>query len=389
MENVFLDILNKHAPLTNIKIKGICLPFVTSEIESLIRQRDYLRAKANKTGSNILRQAFVQIKNKVNYKLALLRKNYYSRKIEQNKGNLRNTWKILKQAMGQGNKTNTLDNIFHNNQEISEDNEKAKVCNEHFIAVGQKLAEDIPSTDESPTANITPTKTKFKFGYITVAQIENVIKRLINNKATGMNGIPNKILKDNSTYLSPFFEECFNLSIETNTFPDDFKIGKVAPVFKSGDKEDLNNYRPISVLPTIARIFERLLYNQLYDYLTVNKLLGDEQYGFRSLHSTAMALGKMSNQWLMDMDNGNLSAVVFLDIRKAFDTVDHTILLQELSCYGIQGDSVKRLESYLTNRMQCCSVNGHISPLEIIKCGVPQGSILGPLLFIVYMNDLP
>ena len=190
----------------------------------------------------------------------MLRKNYHSGKIEENKGNRRNTWKILKQAMGQGNKTNTLDKILYNNQEISEDNEKAKVCNEHLIAVGQKLAEDIPSTDESPRANTTPAKTKFKFGYITVAQIENVIKRLINTKATGMNGIPNKILEDNSTYLSPFFEELFNLFIETNTFPDDFKVGKVAPVFKSGDKEDLNNYRPISVLPTIARIFERLLY---------------------------------------------------------------------------------------------------------------------------------
>ena len=217
-------------------------------------------------------------------------------------------------------------------------------------------------------------KENSNFGYITVAQIENVIKRLINNKATGMNGISNKILKDNSTYLSPFSEELFNLSIKTNTFPDDFEIGNVAPVFKSGDKEDLNtcNYRPISVVPTIARIFEKLLYNQLYDYLTVNKILGDEQYGFRSLHSTAMALGKMSNQWSVNMDNGNLSAVVFLDIRTAFDTVDHTILLQKLNCYGIQGDPVKLLESYLTNRMQCCSVNGHISPLEIIKCGVPQ-----------------
>ena len=135
MENVFPGYPNKHAPITKIKIKGKCLPFVTSEIKSLIRQRDYLRAKANKTGSNILRQALVQIKNKVNYKLALLRKIYYSRKIEENKGNLRNTWKTLKQAMGHGNKTNTLDKIFYNNLEISEDNEKAKVCNEHFIDV--------------------------------------------------------------------------------------------------------------------------------------------------------------------------------------------------------------------------------------------------------------
>ena len=130
-----------------------------------------------------------------------------------------------------------------------------------------------------------------------------------------MNGIRNKILKNNSTYLSPFSEEPFNHSIGTNTFPDDFKVGKVAPMFKSGDKEDLNNYRPISVLPTIARIFERLLHNQLYDNLTANKLSGDEQYELRSLHSTTMALGKMSNQWLMNMDNGTLSAVVFLDIR--------------------------------------------------------------------------
>ena len=147
-------------------------------------------------------------------------------------------------------------------------------------------------------------------------------------------------------------------------------IGKVALVFRSGDKEDLNNYRPISALPTITRIFERLLYNQLYYYLTANRLLGDEQYVLRSLHSSAIALGKMSNQWLMNMDNGNLSAVVFLDIRKAFDTVDHTILLQKLDCYGIQGDSVKLLVSYLTDRMQCCSVNCHISPLEIVKCGL-------------------
>ena len=211
------------------------------------------------------------------------------------------------------------------------------------------------------------------------------VKKLINNKATGIHDIPNKILKDNVSILSPCLEETFNFSIKTGVFPNEFKIGKVIPIFKSGEKEDLNNYRPISVLPTIARVFEKLLYNQLYKFFIENQLLGDQLYGCRSLHSTALALGKCSNQWLMNIDNGKINSVIFLDIRKAFDTVNHEILLRKLSNYGIKGGTHK---FYLKDRKQCCSVNGHISSLETIQCGVPQRSSLGPVLFLTYMNDL-
>ena len=151
----------------------------------------------------------------------------------------------------------------------------------------------------------------------------------------------------------------------------------------------INNYRPISVLSTIARVFERLLYNQMYIYLMENKLLGQQQFGFQSLHSTALALSKSTNQWLMNINNGKLNSMIFLDIKKAFDTVDHKILLMKLSCYGIKDNSLKLIECYLKDRIQCCSVNGHLSSLELIECGVPQGSIVGPLLFSSYMNDLP
>ena len=174
--------------------------------------------------------------------------------------------------------------------------------------------------------------------------------------------------------------DIFNLSISTKIFPEDLKVLKAVPIYKSGERENLNNYRPIAVLPTIARVFEKLLYGQLYSYLMNNKLLDDRQFEFRSLHSTALALGKSTDYWLMNIDNGKLNSVVFLDIRKAFDTVNHDILLQKLECYGIKGNE-------LIFFIQAYNVNGHMSSFKSISYGVPQGSILGPL-FIIYRNDL-
>ena len=217
----------------------------------------------------------------------------------------------------------------------------------------------------------------------------SVLKKLLNGKATGIDGIPNRVLKDSAELIAPFLTDLFNFSINTKTYPGEFKTAKVAPVFKKGDKADLNNYRPISVLPTVARVFEKLIYNQLYKFLVDNNLLCNKQYGFRSLHSTALALGKVTNRWLLSFDKGCMRSVVFLDIKKAFDTVDHQILIQKLDHYGFQGNELDFIESYLDNRQQCCQIEGYTSSMRKISCGVPQGSILGPLLFIMYMNDLP
>ena len=202
---------------------------------------------------------------------------------------MENTWKVLKEAIGQNDKTCSVDKIVIDGTNQSDKAKIADAFNNHFVSIGEKIANSIEGCNESPIANIQRVPTKSEFQQITAAQITKVVQRLVNGKATGINNIPNKVLKDSIHLIAPVLMDIFNLSISTKIFPDDLKVLKVVPVYKSGERENLNNYRPIAVLPTIARVFEKLLYRQLYSYLMNNKLLDDRQFGFRCLHSTALA----------------------------------------------------------------------------------------------------
>ena len=367
----FLDCLNKHAPITQLKVKGNHMPYVTSKLRSLIRTRDYLKTKAVKTGSSFIRQAFIQLRGSVYSLLQKSRNDYYTKRINENKGNMKSTWKILKHAIGIENKDSTVEILNSEGQQISNTCEIVEAFNEHFVKVGKRLVDEIPQSVCSLTANIDKANTRFEFMEISASNIVKVIKKLISGKATGLYGIPNKALKDSAELIASSLSDLFNFSIGTKTYPDDFKVAKVTPIFKSGDKDDVNNYRLISIIPTIARVFEKLIYNQLYQYFVNNKLLSNQQFGFRSLHSTALALSKATNQWLLSLDKGCMDSVVFLDIEKAFDTVDHQILSDKLRCYGIHDEELKFFQSYLYDRAQCCQVKG-ISPTIKIYCGVPQ-----------------
>ena len=157
----------------------------------------------------------------------------------------------------------------------------------------------------------------------------------------------------------------FNVSLQRAIFPNDWKLAKVTPIFKEGSKADCGNYRPISVISAVAKLFEKLVYRQLSSFLTLNGILVEQQSGFRHKHSTELtALLSSTNEWLFNMDRGLLSGVLFLDLKKAFDTVDHHILLSKLELYGIKGTSLKWFESYLSGRNQICSVNSRVSSVS-------------------------
>ena len=196
-----------------------------------------------------------------------------------------------------------------------------------------------------------------------------------------MDGIPANILKLTSTLIAPSITFIFNLSIRTGIYIDEWKLARVIPIYKSEDKRKCENYRPISILPIISKIFEGEGFTQIYSFLNKHELLSKFQSGFRPKHGTLGALIQMCDQWLQDMDEGKINGVVFLDICKAFDSVNHEILLEKLKTqFGIHDIELKWFQSYIRNRKQVCSVNDQTSSAGAIICGIPQGSILGPLL---------
>ena len=181
----------------------------------------------------------------------------------------------------------------------------------------------------------------------------------------------------------------FNRSISQCKFPASWKIARVTPILKDGDKSAKENYRPISVLTVISRLFEKIIYNQLYKYLNSHGFLSSNQSWVRALHLTLTALLKNNDDWHSGMDLGKYVGTVFVDLKKAFHTVDHNILLQKLNYHGVQELALKWFEFYLSNRKQFTRIDGVDSSIQKINIGVPQGSCLGPLLLLVYINDLP
>lgn len=360
------------------KYKNIKKPWISPEILKLIDEKEILFKLYQKNKFNqAIKNRFTLFRNMLTSRLRTAKSEYFHNKFLSVSNNIKEQWKIIREVLNEKQLISlpSSDNF----------NELANSFNKHFSSVFNSC-----STDVSPVfynANIQTNLQSMFFEPVDVTELTNIINSLPNKKSTGFDKIDKNMIIIIFNHFSDLLTNLINISFDQGIFFSDLKKSLVVPIFKKGDKNDLNNYRPISLLSIFSKVIEKIMHTRLTKFLEKHSVLADNQYGFRKGKGTELALMKFTKIIYSNENNNLKSAAVFLDISKAFDTVNHKLLLKKLHCIGIRGYTYSWFESYLSGRTQIVKIDNTISSEIPVNGGVPQGSILGPLLFLIFIND--
>ena len=393
---LFLCVADRHVPLRKFTVGSSKAPWIDEELKECMRERDELKKAAIDLKGTEKWLMYCIMRNKVTKLNRKKKKAYYQNLILERKNDGNKLWKTLNEIMGRA-KTNSPSFIEVDGSFLTKGKDIANHFNDHFVGKVDKLTKDMPPFRVSGISHkiiankiMRNKQCVFKFQPIENDEVERLLAGLQNDKPAGMDNIDGRLLKVVSNIIALPICHIFNLSLKEGIFPQVWKSAKVVPLPKNKQKSfSAVNSRPISILPVLSKLMERVVLKQVLYYFSFNQLNSDFQHAYKSDHSTCTALTDMVDKWLTYTDKKLMVGAALLDFSAAFDVLDHRLLLNKLTAYGFSPNTINWMNSYLSNRRQCVFFNGSFSSFKGLHCGVPQGSCLGPLLYTIFTNDMP